>query len=113
MRLKYKLLSAISEPFKIRNGWGLRIIRTKREYEALLEFCRRELKKEYEKNLAIEENKYRKRIFEFTLELDEFNELNVDDNYAYTVNKLTFDNGKQYFFPIDFIEDNISWYYGK
>ena len=39
MKLYRKFMSRFSEPYRIRNGWGLSPIRNKRELKALVKFC--------------------------------------------------------------------------
>jgi hypothetical protein len=43
MNLLYKLRSRFSEPYRIRNGFGLNAIRNEREAKALYDFCVNEL----------------------------------------------------------------------
>lgn len=39
MKLYHKFMSRFSEPYRIRNGWGLSPLRNRRELKALVKFC--------------------------------------------------------------------------
>ena len=39
MKLYRKFMGRFSEPYRIRNGWGLSPLRNKRELKALVKFC--------------------------------------------------------------------------
>ena len=44
MNLIHKLRCAIDEPYRIRHGFGLSVLRSNRELRALIDFCRSTLK---------------------------------------------------------------------
>lgn len=66
-----KLKARFSECYRIRNGWGIYPIRTKRECKALYDFCKRQIE---ESNPSISREKrlsiYRKYMEIYDLDLE-------------------------------------------
>jgi hypothetical protein len=58
-----RLRGKYSEPYRIRNGWGLSPIRNKREETALIDFCKEQLKDRSYMKL----NPERKEIYQTTV----------------------------------------------
>lgn len=98
-KLKYKF----SEAYRIRIGCGLRVVRSNREYKALIEFCREQLCDVEHMKL----NPDRKRVYETTIMLHECWE---SDNSKIIKFKL---NGRVSFYnePYDFIDDHVGYYW--
>lgn len=68
----HKLRSKISEPYRIKVGFGLSPIRNKRELKALMYFCKEQLKEEH-----IQRDTFKKNILENTIKLYETNDSNI------------------------------------
>lgn len=98
MNLYRKIMSIISEPYRIKNGYGLRAVRNERELKALIKFCKNELKEEhiqkydlkrkwiYEVTIAMYENgNVRDLLFNKEFNSDDFDYLSINEfinNYA-------------------------------
>lgn len=95
--IMHKIKCKISEPYRIRVGFGLSPIRSKRELKALFEFCKAQLKEDY-----IELNPVTKKIFEQTVYL--YNKQVVNNDWS-THSDTHDDNIYSY------IEDNCGWYW--
>ena len=102
MSLKHKILARISEPYRIRNGWGLSPIRNKRELKALIKFCEEQLED--------------KKLMRLNLHLEELYSLTVKIYYEYP--KLTDGmlevykyNGRRYYDVYTLIKDNARYYW--
>ncbi len=94
MNLVHRLRAKYSEPYRIRNGYGLSPIRNKRELRALVAFCEEQLKEEYMKL-----NPDRREVFELTVKL-----ANPDCFYVYY-------KQEKYINIYRFIEDRCGWYW--
>ena len=102
MKIYHKIMSKISESYRIKNGFGLSPIRNKRELKALIKFCENQLKEEHIQKY----NPKKKWVFEVTIAM----------YYSDNVRDILFNN---YFNPeeydyIDiysFIEDNLNDYW--
>lgn len=105
-RLLHKLRYSFSYPYRISRGVGLSVIRNDKELEAVIKFCREELKdKEH-----MDCNPDRKRIYEMTILLYEQGRSN--DKEVYT--KLhKFESIKQEMFNEveEFISEYNGWYW--
>lgn len=95
--LKYRILSRISEPYRIRNGFGLSPIRNKRELKALIRFCESQLKEIHIQEL----NPKKKEVLETTIEL-----------YQAELDQLPIIRDKWSYVNIhEYIRDNIGYYW--
>lgn len=85
MRIVHRLRGGFDEPYRIRNGWGLSPLRSKREVNALVAFIEEELKdkKHMKLNLA------RWDIYKETLRLHKASDAEF---YSY-------------------VEDHVGWYW--
>ena len=102
MRIIHKIKYKFSEPYRIRIGAGLSPLRNRREYNALIKFCRKELKDIGHMRL----NPERRKIYQMTIKLHEDNSLKARKfqlpNYA---------QPRSYIDVHDFINDHVSWYW--
>jgi len=98
-RLKYRF----SETHRIRAGYGLSAVRNDREYQAVLDFCREQLKDKEDMKL----NPERKRVYEMTLMLDK----EIKKAKPKVIKFKPVQKMDMYFDPYDFIEDHAGWYW--
>lgn len=103
MKLLHKLKYRFSESYRIKIGCGLSPIRSDREYEAVIEFCKEQLKDKKHMKL----NPDRKRIYETTVKLDKNWKKGVGDIIKFTEPTPE----RLYNDPFDFIEDHAGWYW--
>ena len=96
-RIKYKF----SEPYRIRIGVGLSPLRNEREYNALIEFC----KKELARSESLRYNRTRKKVYEATIKL---HELETPEGFWF---KLPYCRKMYYNNVNEFINDHVSWYW--
>lgn len=101
MRIIHKIKYHFSEPYRIRIGVGLSPIRNNREYKALIDFCRQELKNTEHMKL----NPSRRKVYEATIKLDE---LETPEGFWF---KLPYDRKVYYNDAREFINDHVGWYW--
>lgn len=97
-------LYKFSEPYRIRTGAGLRVIRSRRELTAVVDFCKEALKDKKHMNL----NPDRKELYNATINLDKWGKK------VHLRNKLLLDHshGQSDFYDImDLIEKFFGWYW--
>lgn len=102
MDIKYKIMSALSEPYRIRHGFGLSPVRNNRELKALIRFCQDELDRATVEQLADKVNKHLE-IFYYTIKLYE-----EQGNYSFEGVKY---DGVTYLSIYDFINQHIDYYW--
>lgn len=101
MSVYKRIMSRISEPYRIRSGYGLSPIRTKREMKALIGFCQEELKDKKHMRL----NPDRKKIYKDTIYL--FNH----EGYTPFETKTIKDGDISYYSVDDYIDDHVGWFW--
>lgn len=105
----HRMRYAISESYRIQSGGGIRPIRNQRELDALINFCRSELKNVDYMRL----NPDRKKIYQMTVDL--YDQEHSDDiNIAYKTLSIKLDHYSKpmhYNDVIDFICDHVNWYW--
>ena len=109
-----RLLSRFSEPYRIRNGWGLDCVRNMREARAVYDFCKnwlleREGTQEYELNperVFIFETTIALYDFEFT-DFDDFTELELYDCKC----PCCKNNNHLYYSFYEYVNDHCGWYW--
>lgn len=99
-RLIHKLRYRFSEPYRIRVGRGLFALRSNKEQEAVIDFCKKALKDK--QNMKF--NPERKRIYEMTIRLNEHDSPKLIKWKP--VKAPIFYNDVD-----DFIEDHSGWYW--
>lgn len=99
----HALRARLSEPYRIRHGYGLSPIRNKRELRALYDFCKRELAERREFNVP-----YGKRDWVFTVTVAMYER---EDVLTPLMDKRFNPEQRDYVTIYDFIEDHVGWYW--
>lgn len=102
MSLYRKIMSSISETYRIRNGYGLSPIRNERELKALVDFCESQLKEEHIQKY----NDKERWVFEVTIAMYCSGEVR-DILFNKKFNPKDWDYTDIY----SFIEDHIGYYW--
>jgi len=104
-RLWRKLRAPLSEPYRIRQGYGLSPIRTQRELRALKDFCLGQLK---EKHIQ-EFNPQQKQVYESTVDI--INKEKTDSIGPGTYLELCDCHEVPYWNSQNFIDDHVGHYW--
>ena len=100
MSLKHRILARISEPYRIKAGYGLSPIRNKRELKALIGFCEEQLEDE--------------KLMKLNPHLEELYSLTVKIYYEYPNKhngRCYYNNGRRYYDIYTLINDNARSYW--
>lgn len=100
MRLIHRFRCKFDEPYRIRTGFGLSALRSKREIKALIAFCEGQLKDEDHMKL----NPDRKAIYESTVQL-------YKTDGKCVINLPHYKAPRTYHDPGSFVDDHIGWYW--
>lgn len=98
-----RILARTSESYRVRNGYGISFLNSKRSRKALIEFCREELKDDRRMDL----NPRRKQVYSDTIRLWE-----NDDIGSLPIEEWPKgDNGEPYYSCGMYVRDHLRWYW--
>lgn len=98
MSLYHRIMCKFSEPYRIECGFGLSPIRNKREFNALIKFCKRQL----EDTELMELSPKYKTVYETTVRL--YTEQILNDDWS------SFKKGYKYHID-EYIRNHLDWYW--
>ena len=103
MKLIRRILANTSESYRVRNGYGVSFLNSKRSRNALIEFCREELKDERHMDL----NPRRKQVYSDTIRLWETDDIGLLPVEEWPKG----DDGRSYYSWRSYVRDHLGWYW--